>query len=322
MQGRFAARLRREGRHARQLGERSVAEFFADDGPQAAAAVSYFAMFSLFPLAIITVAVYGLFLGGEEAREQVIDFVLDRVPLDEAQGSRGLRSALSAVTGNATAFGVVGIVGLVFSASGLMGAIRGALNAAWESSDPRPPLIGKLLDILLILGLGLVVALSLALTLASRLAVSVGDEVGQAFGPVGSALPRVLLALGQLTPVLVSFAVFAFLYRVIPAADVRIGDVWPGALVGALGFELVKTGFSLYLENFANYGAVYGSLATVVAFLVFVFLAANIMVLGAEAASEWPAVREGRVDAEEAAQRDVPLGERLSGFLRSLVRRE
>ena len=322
MQGRLTARLRRGGRHSRQLGERSIAEFFTDDGPQAAAAVSYFAIFSLFPLAIITVAVYGLFLGGEEAREQVIDFVLDRVALDEVQGSRDLRRALSAVTGNATAFGVVGIIGLVFSASGLMGAIRGALNAAWETSDARPPLIGKLLDILLVLGLGLVIAFSLALTLVSRLAVSVGDEVGQAFGPLGSALPRVLLTLGQLTPVVVSFAVFAFLYRVVPAADVRIRDVWPGALVGALGFELVKIGFSVYLENFANYGAVYGSLATVVAFLVFVFLAANVMVLGAEAASEWRAVREGVVDAEEAAEPDVPLGERLGGLLRSLVRRE
>lgn len=322
MQERLAAGLRRGGRHARQLGERSVADFFADDGPQAAAAVSYFTIFSLFPLAIITVAVYGFFLGGEEARQQVIDFVLDRVPLQEAQGARDLRRALSAVTGNATAFGVVGIIGLVFSASGLMGAIRGALNAAWETSDARPPLIGKLLDILLVLGLGLVIALSLALTLIRRLVVSVGDEVGQAIGPVGSALPGVLAVLGQVTPVVVSFAVFAFLYRVVPAADVRTRDVWPGALVGALGFELVKIGFSLYLESFANYGAVYGSLATVVAFLVFVFLAANVMVLGAETASEWRAVREGRVDAEEAAERDVPLGERLSGFLRSLVRRE
>lgn len=322
MHGRLAARLGRGGRHAWQLGRRSVAEFFADGGPQAAAAVSYFAMFSLFPLTIITVAVYGFFLGGEEARQQVIDFVLDRVPLDEVQGSRDIRRALSAVTGNATAFGVVGIVGLVFSASGLMGAIRGALNAAWETSDVRPPLMGKLLDILLILGLGLVVALSLALTLLGRLAVSVGDDVGQAFGPVGSGLPRVLLALAQLIPVLVSFAVFAFLYRVVPAAEVRIRDVWPGALVAALGFELVKIAFSLYLASFADYGAVYGSLATVVAFLVFVFLAANVMVLGAEAASEWRAVRDGRVDAGEAARHEAPLGKRLRGLLRALVRRE
>ncbi len=79
--------------------------------------------------------------------------------------------------------------------------------------------------------MGVVVALSLGLTFLSRLAVSVGDDVGDALGPVGSAVPRLLLAVGQLTPVVVSFAVFAFLFRVVPATDVRLKDVWPGALI-------------------------------------------------------------------------------------------
>ena len=60
----------------------------------------------------------------------------------------------------------------------------------------------------------------------------------------------------------------------IPSADVRLRDVWPGALLAALGFELVKAGFSFYLANFARYGAVYGSLATGRRVPDFVFLAA------------------------------------------------
>ncbi len=287
---------------------------------QAAASISYFGLFSLFPLAILTVAVYGLFIGGEEARERVIEFVLDRVPLEKIQGSRGIRDALSTVTSNSTAFGVVGIAVLVFSASALMAAIRGAFNAAWEVSEARPPLLGKLLDFLLVLGAGLVIALSMGLTFLSRLAVSAGGEVEDVLGV--SAPSDVLLALAQLTPVLFSFAVFAFLYRVIPAADVRLSDVWPGALIAALGFELVKTGFSLYLRNFADYGAVYGSLATPVAFLVFVFLAANVMVLGAEAASEWREVRAGREDAREAEGPQLSFGEQVRGLVRGLVRRD
>ncbi len=315
-------RLREGGRHARQLIQRSVAEFFEDSGPQAAASVSYFALFSLFPLAIVTVAVYGLFLGGEEAREQVVEFVLDRVPLDRVEGSRSLRQALSSVTANATAFGLVGMAALIFSSSSLMGAIRGVVNAAWDASDFRPPLIGWLLDVALVFGLGLVVTLSTGLTVLTQLVVSAGGELQDALGLAGSGLSRLLLTLGQVTPVLVSFAVFAFLYRVIPSADVRLRDVWPGALLAALGFELVKAGFSFYLANFARYGAVYGSLGTVVAFLVFVFLAANVMVLGAEAASEWRGVREGREDAKEAASPQASLGERLRGFARGLVRRD
>lgn len=319
---RLVARLRRGARHARQLAQRSATEFLEDGGTQLAASVSYFTLLALFPLAILTVAVFGLFLGGEEARERVIEVVLERVPLREEQGRRDLRDSLTTVTGSAAAFGAIGLAGLVFAASGLMGSIRSGLNRAWDASDPRPPLRGKVLDILLVLVVGVVIGLSLALTFLARLAVSVGDDVGDALGPVGSALPRLLLAVGQLTPVAVSFAVFAFLYRVVPSADVRLREAWPGALIAALGFELVKTGFSFYLENLADYGAVYGSLATVVAFLVFVFLAANVMVLGAEAASEWAAVRDGRQDAIEAASPDVPVGERLRGFARGLVRRD
>lgn len=209
-----------------------MAECFEDGGPQAAASVSYFALFSLFPLAIVTVAVYGLFLGGEEARQRVVEFVLDRVPLDRVEGSRDLRQALSSVTGNATAFGLVGMATLIVSASSLMGAIRGAVNAAWDASDLRPPLLGWLLDVALVLGLGLVVTLPTGLTFLTRLVVSAGGELQDALGLAGSGLSRVLLTLGQVTPVLVSFAVFAFLYRVIASADVRLRDVWPGGAAG------------------------------------------------------------------------------------------
>lgn len=322
MRRRLAARLRRDARHTRQLLQRSVSEFLEDNGLQTAASVSYFGLFSLFPLAILTVTVYGLFLGDAEARERVVGFVLDLVPLDRVEGSRDLREALTSVTRNATAFGIVGIGTLVFSASGLMGAIRGAVDAAWETSEERPFLSGKLLDILLVLGLGLVIALSIALTFLSRLAVSAGEEVERLLGLGGSPLPPVLIALGQLTPVLVSFAVFAFLYRVLPAAEVRLRDVWPGALLAALGFELVKAGFSFYLENLARFGAVYGPLATAVALLVFVFLAANVMVLGAEAASEWRAVRNGEEDAGEESGPREPLRRRASRLARGLVRRD
>jgi uncharacterized BrkB/YihY/UPF0761 family membrane protein len=67
---------------------------------------------------------------------------------------------------------------------------------------------------------------------------------------------------------------------------------------------------------------VHGSLAAVVAFLVFVSLAANVALLGAEAASEWRGIREGRVDAREAATEQAPIGKRLLGFARGLARRE
>ncbi len=94
MRSRLISRLRRDGRHTWQLVQRSVSDFIDHNGPQAAASVSYFGLFSLFPLAILTVAVYGLLVGDEDARQRVIEFVLNTVPLEKIQGSRDIRQAL------------------------------------------------------------------------------------------------------------------------------------------------------------------------------------------------------------------------------------
>ncbi len=67
-------------------------------------------------------------------------------------------------------------------------------------------------------------------------------------------------------------------------------------MVAALGYELAKRGFTLYLDNFANYGAVYASLGSVIAFLVFTYIVAFVALLGAEFAAEWPCVRAGEYD--------------------------
>lgn len=301
-----AHRLRRAGAHARDTARRSLSGFLDDDATQSAAAISYYALFSLFPVAILLVVGFGVIVDEEAARRQVIDFVLENVPLSEDQGRRRLEEVLTSVTTDTGGFGVAGAIGLVVAASGVMGAVRKALNRAWDVTDPRPLAQAKAVDVLLVVGLGLLMALSFTLTFLTRLTVSLSQDVEEALGPVASVVPRIVLALGQLVPALVAFAAFLLLFRVVPAAATRLRDVWPGALLAALGFEAAKTGFSIYLENFANYNAVYASLAAVVAFLVFVFFTANVFLLAAEVAVEWPKVRDGDVgdDDEDVAFTD------------------
>ncbi len=302
--GRARIRLSRAATHLRQLAQRSIAEYFEDRCAQLAASISYYALFAVFPLAILLVAAFGLVIGDEAARSRVVDLVLENVPLREGSGRRDIEQALQDVTGSAGAFGVVGVLGLIFSASGVMAAIRNGLNRAWDLEDRRPPLQGKLIDVLLVLGIGLAAAASLVITLLERLVPSLGDIAG----PAASILP-----------VLLSFSVFAFLYRFVPVTEVRFRDLWPGALVAALGYEAAKIGFSLYLQGFSNYSAVYGSIAAVIVFLVFLFIASNVFLLGAEIASEWPRVRAGRYDEQEAREDEQTLGEQIRQLVRRLV---
>jgi deazaflavin-dependent oxidoreductase (nitroreductase family) len=308
-------RVRRGLGRTATLGERSISEFFADGCPQRAAAVSYYALLSLFPLAIVTVAAFGLVVDDHVARSRVIGFVLDQLPLREGRGRTDLQRTLRHVTAQAGGFGVAGLLGMVLTSSAVMGSIRQALNAAWDAVDTRPFLQAKLVDILLVLGFGALTAASMALDLVAQLATSVVEEL-DASASAAAAVAAMLLRLGRLVPVLLMLVVFTALFRFAPARSTRLRDIWPGVLVATVGFELARTGFAYYLAVVADYGAVYASLATVVAFLVFVFVAATVLLLGAEVASEWPAVRRGDADADADSE---PLGRRIRNAAKGLV---
>jgi membrane protein len=308
----FATARRAARRGARILGE-AVREYLDDRCPQLAASISYYALFSVFPLTILLVAGFGLVTSEESARREVTEFVLANLPLSEGGGRREIASTLDRVTGNAGAFGVVGVAGLVFSASGLMGSLRHGLSRAFDVEERRAPLLGKLLDVALVLAVGVVIGLSLVLTLVERLAVSAASELSAALGSALSFLPRAMLALGQLTPVLLAVAVFTFLYRFVPARELRWRDCLAGAVPAGVGYELVKTAFSFYVENFASYGAVYGSIAAVIAFAFFVFVSANVFLLGAELVAVLPSAM--RAPLEDGPK--LPLRKRLRALVRA-----
>jgi len=310
---RLVERLRRGAGHAWRLTENAVPAFFSDRCPQLGAGIAYFALFSVFPLAIVLTAVFGLVVSGPDTKDEVVEFLVERLPLQES-GARDLRTVLDDVAGGAGAVGAAGLIGLAYSASALMGAVRNSLNALWEFEEPRPPLRGKGLDIILILGLGLMFALSLAIALIEGVATDVGRDIG---------IPETLLAgtfsfVAILLPLALAAAVFAVLLRYVPARHQRWRDIWPGVLVAILGYKLVQVGFSFYLDNFGRYSAVYGSLGAIVAFMVFVYVAAMAFLLGAEYARLWPAVRAGELDPDPGEDGE-PFGRQVLGFLKGLA---
>ena len=97
-------------------------------------------------------------------------------------------------------------------------------------------------------------------------------------------------------PLILAIVLFTGIYRYASAKRPPLRDIWPGVVVAAIGYELAKIGFTLYLDNFANYGAIYASLGSVIAFLVFTYIVAFVALLGAEFAAEWPHVRAGEHD--------------------------
>ena len=187
---------------------------------------------------------------------------------------------------------------------------------------------GKLVDFVMVLSLGMLVGLSVGTTIFLQVARRVSDDLSDALGPLGSGATLSLELVALFVPMLISFATFMVLFKVVPSVRTRYRSIWPGALLAAVLFEAVKNGFAIYLREFGNYDAVYGSLGTVVAFLFFVYISANVMLLGAEMAAEWPRVIHGHYDdiAERAVQQSgdakprEPFWRRLRDATTGLVR--
>ncbi len=274
---------------ARQIAERTLVttrragrEFVEDRGHRSAAQMSFFAILSFIPLVLLLAAAFGVFFEDADVRSRIIDTVFDNVPL-ASQGDRPkLERSVGDALDRAGRLGVFSTLLLIAAASGVMGALRHSINEAWDI-EQRPPLLQrKALDVALVLGGTSILALSVSLTVTHRLSNIVDDEAGGGWllaallDVAGNLLPFAFLALGLL-----------FLYRVLPMHKEPLRDIWPGALVGAIGLTLVKLGLELYFEQFADLGAIYGSLGAAMALLIFVYASANVVVFGAEFASEW-----------------------------------
>ncbi len=315
----WAVHLRWWWSDGKLLLRRSVEEFGEDRCTQMAASISYYVLFSVFPLAILVVAIAGLVLQNDALRADVVDGLLDVVPLSEDEGREDVEDLVSGVATGLSALGLLSVIGLAWSASGMMGAIRRALNEAWDTDYRRPFLRGKLIDLAMMLGVGALVSLSLATTIFLQVARRVSGDVSDALGPLGDGATLGFEVAAVLVPLSLSFAVFLVLYKVVPAVRTRFRHIWPGALVAAVLFEIVKNGFAFYLSNFGNYDAIYGSLGAVIAFLFFIYISANILLFGAEFASEWPRVIHGHYDARSQQGPGGPARQRLGAALKRLV---
>ena len=164
-----------------------------------------------------------------------------------------------------------------------MGALRHSINEAWDIEE-RPPLLKrKALDFALILGGTSILALSVSLTATHRLA-GVARRRGRT---AAGCSPRCSTSPATCCRSSSSRSRCCSSTACCRCTSEPLRDIWPGAVVAAIGLAIVKQGLELYFEQLADFGAIYGSLGAAMALLIFVYAAANVVVFGAEFASEW-----------------------------------
>lgn len=277
---------------------RAAREFVEDRGHRDAAQIGFFAVLSFVPLALLVVAAFGLFFDDAEVRRRVVTTVFDSVPLAQSGDRTRLERTVGSALDGAGSLGPLTIVLLLVAASGVMSALRHAINQAWDI-EARPPLLRrKAIDLALVSGGTLVLLLSLSLSATHRAADFLDDKA-----TAGAVVAGALDAIGAILPLALAAAVILFLYRVLPLERPRTRDIWPGAAVAALLLGAVKVGLEVYFERLSDFGALYGSLGAFMALLVFVYASAIVLVFGAEFASEWARLPGGDAEVRQIVRR-------------------
>ena len=246
-----------------------ISDFFSNNCPYMAAGIAYWTLFSAFPLSLAAVSLLGFANPTSIEQEEMVARIIEQIPvsgdyvLDLVERVAEARGALS----------FVAVIGLLVSGSAVFAAIRKGINHAWHVTRPHPFFIGRGIDLLMLVFVGL-----LALIAATNL-IGLVARGASSIWFVGEPLVSVGFDLGLLAA---SFIVLAILYRFVPYTEVEWRDVWLGALVGALMAYVVRVAFSGFLINVNEFNLIYGSLGALIALLVWVYLSAMSLVLGAE----------------------------------------
>jgi membrane protein len=151
----------------------------------------------------------------------------------------------------------------------------------WENDARRPYLRGKGLDVVLVLGAGLLVVSSFALTVVVQVVTETGLELEERLRRDDSAAAP-LSTLAQLAAATgLSALGFLLLYRIAPPLRTRLREILPAAILAGVGAQVASAGFSLYLRYFADFDDVYGPLGAILALLLLVYVQATVLLAGA-----------------------------------------
>ncbi len=281
--------------------QKTIREFSSDQCTDIAAALTYFAVLSLFPGLIAVFSLLGVFGQDKAASDAVLGIVEQVAPGDTADTIRGPIEQMASSPAAGFAL-VTGILLAVWSASGYVGAFSRAMNRIYEIEEGRPFWKLKPTQLLVtIITIVLLVIAAIILVVSGSVTEAIGDALG-----IGD-VPQTIWSIAK-WPVLafVVVLIVAILYYATPnAKQPKFRWISMGALLAIIVLALATLGFGFYVANFSNYDRTYGSLAGIVIFLLWLWIANLALLFGAEFDAELERGRQ--LQAGIAAEKDIQL---------------
>ncbi|HEY0640427.1 MAG TPA: inner membrane protein YhjD [Pseudonocardiaceae bacterium] len=270
---------------------RAGARYTANNGDHYAAAITYFSVLALIPLLMIGFSLLGFVLFRQpELIERVKSGITEAAPPNLADA---LTPLVDTAVERRTAVGLLGLLGAVYSGLGWIGNLREALTAQWNQlHDRRSFLATKGVDALALLGLGLALVISLGITAAGT---AFTNDILEFLGVEQLWWAKALVVAATVTLALIgNWLVFLWVIARLPREPVTLRSAAKAAVLGAVGFEILKQVVTLFLSSLSGpAGAVFGP---VIGLLVFAFLVSRFLLF----VTAWAAT------ARENEQRVVP----------------
>lgn len=261
-----------------QLFKGTLAEFGEVKTPRLAAALAYYAVFSLSPLLLLGVSIAGLVFGEEAAQGRVVGQIEGTVGRETAELIQTMLAATRDEASSTLGI-IISLATLLLGASALFGHLQDALNTIWKVRTPknagiRDVIKKRLVSFAMVIFIGFMLILSLLLTTG----LSVLTDIF-------TALPPALAYLYHLINLLFTFGLitllFAILFKFLPDSEIEWRNVWVGAAITAILFLVGTYLISFYLGR-AGPGSVYGAAGSLVVLLLWIYYLAQIFFFGSQ----------------------------------------
>jgi membrane protein len=248
------------------------------EGPRLGAALAFYTILSLAPLVILVIALVALIFGHSTAQDQLLGQVDSMIGHQGSEAVKGMiEHAQEPASG--TFASIIGVITLLFGASGVFGELRSALNKMWDVRiDSGGGVWGTIKQRFFSFGMVLAVGFLLLVSLVISAALA---ALGKFFGGFLPMPEFVLSAINFMVSLAGTAVLFALIFRYVPGTKIVWKAVWIGATVTALLFTIGKFLIGLYLGK-AAVGSAYGAAGSLIVVIVWVYYSAMIFLFGAE----------------------------------------
>jgi len=254
---------------------RLVRKFLDDRCQILASSIAFYSILSIFPALLILISLSGVVINRFDIQANILAFVEERIPIIYGFVDANLTS----IVANRASIGVIGFIMLFFTATYVFDSIQYALNKIFRTETHRKYWKQKLFGFLIVFLIFVIIVTTFSLSTGLFYLSNTIMGLLEVEASISTVLLKIL---SVLIGILFNFLIFTLIYYFGTNRNISLRQIYRGALTIALGWEGVKYIFVIYIDRVADYQLAYGSIGSVIAFLLWVYISSMIMLLGAE----------------------------------------